>query len=59
LGDITGEGVVSNTDVAAVKAQVAAPVAASNFRNDVTVSGTISNSDVGTTTKAEVGTSLP
>ena len=45
-------------DVAAVKAQVAAPVTASNFRNDVNANGVISNTDV-SLTKAQVGTSLP
>src|SRR2546430_8268562 len=39
LGDVTGNGSVSNTDVAATKAQVAAPVTASNFRNDVNANG--------------------
>jgi hypothetical protein len=58
LGDVTANGVVSNTDVAAVKVQVAAPVTASNFRDDVTVNGIISNTDV-STTKAQVGTTLP
>jgi hypothetical protein len=57
-GDVTANGVVSNTDVAAVKVQVAAPVTASNFRDDVTVNGIISNTDV-STTKAQVGTTLP
>jgi hypothetical protein len=58
LGDMTANGVVSNTDVAAVKAQVAAPVTASNFRNDVTANGIVSNTDV-SATKAQVGTMLP
>jgi autotransporter-associated beta strand protein len=58
LCDITGNGAVSNTDVASVKAQVAAPVTASNFRNDVNANGVVSNTDV-STTKARVGTSLP
>jgi hypothetical protein len=57
IGDASGNGTVSNTDVASVKAQVAAPVTASNFRNDVNVNGTISNTDV-SVTKAQVGTSL-
>src|SRR5205823_11872527 len=35
IGDVTANGTVSNTDVAAVKGQVAAPVTPSNFRNDV------------------------
>jgi hypothetical protein len=58
LGDVTANGLVSNTDVASVKAQVAAPVTASNFRNDVNANATVSNTDV-STTKAQVGTSLP
>jgi hypothetical protein len=58
LGDVNGNGVVSNTDVAALKSQVAAPVTSSNFRNDVNANGVISNSDV-STSKAQVGTSLP
>jgi hypothetical protein len=58
VGDVTGNGTVSNTDVASVKAQVAAPVTASNFRNDVTINGIVSNTDV-STTKSQVGTSLP
>jgi hypothetical protein len=58
LGDATGDGIVSNTDVAVVKAHVTAPVTAANFRKDVTANGVISNTDV-STTKAQVGTSLP
>jgi hypothetical protein len=58
VGDVTGNGTASNTDVSNVKAQVAAPVTASNFRNDVTANGVISNTDV-STTKAQVGTTLP
>jgi hypothetical protein len=58
LGDTTANGSVSNTDVASIKAQVAAPVTASNFRNDVNANGVVSNTDI-STTKAQVGTSLP
>jgi len=58
LSDVTANGSVSNTDVAAVKAAVAAPVTASNFRNDVNGNGIISNTDV-SATKAQVGSSLP
>lgn len=58
VGDVTGNGVVSNTDVSNVKAQVAATVATANFRNDVNANGIISNTDVGAT-KAQVGTQLP
>jgi hypothetical protein len=55
VGRITANKAVSNTDVAAVKAQVAAPVTASNFRNDVNANGVVSNTDV-SSTKAQVGT---
>jgi sugar lactone lactonase YvrE len=58
LGDVNGNGTVSNTDVAAVKDQVAASVTASNFRNDVNANGIISNTDV-SLTKTQVGTQLP
>jgi PQQ-like domain len=58
VGDVTANGIASNTDVAAVKAQVAAPVTASNFRNDVNANGIVSNTDV-SITKAQVGTSVP
>jgi hypothetical protein len=58
LGDTTANKIVSNTDVSSVKAQVAAPVTASNFRNDVNANGVISNTDV-STTKTQVGTALP
>jgi hypothetical protein len=58
VGDVTGNGTVSNTDVAAIKSQVAAPVTASNFRSDVNANGVISNTDV-SVTKAQVSTTLP
>jgi hypothetical protein len=58
IGDTGANGIVSNSDVAVVKSQVAAPVTAENFRNDVNANGIISNTDV-STTKAQVGTSLP
>jgi len=58
LDDVNANGVVSNTDVAAVKAEVAAPVTPANFRNDVNANGVISNTDV-SMTKAQVGTQLP
>jgi hypothetical protein len=47
LGDISGNKVVTNTDVSLAKSQVAAPVTASNFRDDVTANGVISNTDSG------------
>ena len=58
FGDVSGNGTVSNTDVASVKSQVAAPVDSSNFRDDVTANGIISNTDV-SSTKAQVGTIIP
>jgi hypothetical protein len=58
LGDVSGNGVVSNTDVASAKGQVAAPVTAANFRNDVNANGVVSNTDV-SITKAQVGITLP
>jgi len=57
-GDVTPAGLVSNADVASVKAQVGAGIAESNFRNDVNANGTLSNGDVGDT-KTQVGTRLP
>jgi hypothetical protein len=58
VGDVNANGVVSNTDVSLVKAQVAAPVGPTNFREDVNANGVISNTDV-SLTKAQVGTTLP
>jgi Dockerin type I domain len=58
VGDVNANGIVSNTDVASVKSQVAAPVDSSNFRNDVNANGVISNTDV-SLAKAQVGTTLP
>jgi YVTN family beta-propeller protein len=58
VGDVNGNGVVSNSDVASVKAQVAAAVTSSNFRNDISVNGIISNTDV-SAVKAQAGTTLP
>jgi hypothetical protein len=60
IGDVAnnGNGIVSNTDVAEVKAQVTVPVGPSNFRDDVNANGIISNTDVALT-KAQVPNSLP
>ncbi|HJT80028.1 MAG TPA: hypothetical protein VJ719_02430 [Chthoniobacterales bacterium] len=58
LGDVTGNGSVSNSDVAQIKGQVSAPVSSSNFRNDITTNGAISNTDV-SNCKAQVGATLP
>ena len=60
LGDVNGNGRVSNADVGAVKAQVGATLSETDsvFRHDVNANGTISNGDVGDT-KAQVGSRLP
>lgn len=49
FGDVTGNGVVTNTDVGAVKAQVdpTNAVTQSNFRMDVSCNGFVTNTDVG------------
>ena len=58
LGDVNGNGVVSNGDVSLVKAQVAQPVTLSNFREDVNSNGVLSNGDV-SLVQAQVGQTLP
>jgi len=49
VGDVTGNRVVTNTDVGAVKAQVnpTQPVTEQNFRDDVSANGVVTNTDVG------------
>jgi hypothetical protein len=62
IGDVNGNGVLTNADVSLVKAQVASggSVGSGNFRNDVNANGVITNADV-SVTKAEVaaGAQLP
>src|SRR5205823_13175194 len=58
VGDVNGNGVVSNGDVSLVQAQVAATVDSSNFRDDVNANGVLSNGDV-SITQAQVGATLP
>jgi dockerin type I repeat protein len=58
VGDVNGNGVVSNGDVSLVQAQVAQTVTSSNFREDVNANGILSNGDV-SITQAEVGQTLP
>lgn len=58
LGDTTGNSVVNASDVSQVKAQVGAPVMATNFRTDVTISGAINASDV-TQVKINSGNFVP
>ena len=45
-GDVDASKTVDNTDVTLVRAQLGQPVTASNFRDDVNVSGTITGADV-------------
>jgi Dockerin type I domain len=51
LGDVTGNGVVTNTDVGSVKAQVdpTTPVSQEHARADVSANGFVTNTDVGAT----------
>jgi hypothetical protein len=59
LGDATGNGSVTTSDVGMVKSQAGQPVTATNFRTDVTANGgNITTSDLGMT-KAAAGTQLP
>ncbi|HMJ07067.1 MAG TPA: VCBS repeat-containing protein, partial [Chthoniobacterales bacterium] len=58
LGDATGNGTVSSSDVGTVKAATGQSSTASNFRSDLTVNGSISSSDIGLV-KASTGTNLP
>ncbi|HJT80812.1 MAG TPA: hypothetical protein VJ719_06415 [Chthoniobacterales bacterium] len=57
IGDASGNGAVTNTDVAAAKSQVSATITQSNFRLDITANGAISNTDV-SAVKSRVGMSL-
>ena len=58
LGDTTGNGSVTGTDVSQTKLQSGQPVSASNFRSDVIVSGSINGTDV-SSVKLKSGTALP
>ena len=58
FGDVSGNGIVSNSNVTSVKSQVGAPVNSSNFRNDVTADGSLNASDI-SLTKSRYGTGLP
>ena len=57
IGDTSGNGSVSGTDVSQTKGQSGAPVGAGNFREDVAVNGAISGTDV-STVKARSGTAI-
>jgi hypothetical protein len=58
LGDTSGNGTVSSTDVTQTKLQSGQAVTASNFREDVIVSGAINGTDV-SAVKLKSGTALP
>jgi autotransporter-associated beta strand protein len=58
VGDVSGSGGVSSTDVSLVKTQAGAIVTNSNFRRDVVVNGSINGSDV-SLVKLASGTALP
>ena len=58
LGDTSGNGAVSGTDVSQTKLQSGAAASAANFREDVVVNGTINGSDV-SAVKLKSGTALP
>ena len=58
LGDTTGNGSVTASDVSQAKLQSGQAISGSNFRNDVTVNGTINASDV-SSVKLKSGTALP
>ena len=58
LGDTTGNGTVTGTDVSQTKLQSGQPVSASNFREDVNANGAINGTDV-SRVKLKSGTALP
>ncbi len=58
IGDTTGNGTVSASDIAQTKAQSGQPVTSANFRADLNVNGTISASDIAQT-KASTGHGVP
>jgi plastocyanin len=58
IGDTSGNGAVTATDVTQTKLQSGQGVTASNFREDVIVSGTLNGTDV-SAVKLRTGTALP
>jgi hypothetical protein len=50
IADTNASGTVSSADVTRVQGQVGQPVTASNFREDIDVSGAIDSTDVTTAT---------
>jgi Dockerin type I domain len=57
VGDVSGDGKVTASDVSLVKAQVGTPVTESNFRSDVSADGSINTRDV-RITKTQIGNKL-
>jgi hypothetical protein len=58
LGDTTGNGAVTASDIGETKAQSGQAASASNFRMDVTPNGAITTSDLGLV-KSQAGALLP
>jgi hypothetical protein len=58
LGDTTGNGIVSASDIGDAKTQSGQPVGNPNFRTDVTANGNINASDMGLV-KSRSGATLP
>ena len=58
LGDTTGNGVVSSSDVSQTKSQSGAVLSSLNLREDVDADGSINSSDV-SLVKSKSGTALP
>ena len=58
LGDTTGDGSVSSSDVSQTKSQSGQTANAMNFRNDVNASGGVSSSDI-SLVKSQSGSALP
>lgn len=55
LGDTTGNGAVTSSDIAQTKASIGAPITTANFRTDVTANGSINSSDLGAVKAASGG----
>ncbi len=58
LGDTSANRVVNSSDIGQTKVVVGQPLSTSNFRHDVTVTGSINGSDV-SIVKSQSGTALP
>jgi hypothetical protein len=58
VGDPSGNGTVTATDVSQTKLNSGLPVTGSNFRNDITANGSINATDV-SSVKSRSGTGLP